>query len=257
VRLFFTLWLSQLYALHSWAEDIIEYDYQIEKTVSHSNQSFTQGLALHQGAMIESSGLYGKSFIQRYTVFDNNLINQRRLSRKVFAEGITVFNNTLYLLTWKQGRALLFDPTNFEPLGHLSFKGQGWGLSHLGDELIMSNGTEQLTYRRPKDFSVIRKLEVSLNGQPLTDLNDLTTTDHQSPHGALIWANVWKDHRVFAIHPITGTVIGFIDLSRLSLDNHSPNSGDVLNGIVWDQYAQGFWVTGKRWKKRYLITPSH
>lgn len=247
------LLICQFSTYHSWADDIIEYNYQIEKTALHSKQSFTQGLALHQGAMLESSGLYGKSFIQRYTTVDNNLLNQRRLNRRVFAEGITVFDNTLYLLTWKQGRALLFDPKSFEPLGHLSFKGQGWGLSHLGSELIMSNGTNVLTYRNPKDFSVIRRLDVSFNLQPLTNLNDLTTTDDQSPHGALIWANVWKDHRIFAIHPINGKVVGLVDLNDLRLDNLSPSGDDVLNGIAWDSQTQGFWITGKRWKKRYLI----
>jgi len=256
-RLIFVLLVGQLSTHYSWAEDIIEYNYQIEKTVLHAKQSFTQGLALHQGAMFESSGLYGKSFVQRYTTVDNNLLNQRRLSRRVFAEGITVFDNTLYLLTWKQGRALLFDPISFEPLGHLSFKGQGWGLSHLESELIMSNGSNVLTYRNPKDFSVTRRLEVSFNLQPLTNLNDLTTTDDQSPHGALIWANVWKDHRVFAIHPSTGKVVGLVDLNDLRLDNLSTNNDDVLNGIAWDNQTQGFWVTGKRWRKRYLIKLSN
>jgi len=256
-RLVFVLLISQFSTHHSWANDVTEYNYRIEKTILHSKQSFTQGLALHQGTILESSGLYGKSFIQRYTTVDNNLLNQRRLNRRIFAEGITIFDNTLYLLTWKQGRALLFDPKSFEPLGHLSFKGQGWGLSHLGSELIMSNGTNVLTYRNPKDFSIIRRLDVSLNNQPLTNLNDLTTSDDQSPYGALIWANVWKDHRIFAIHPINGKVVGLVDLNDLRLDNLSPSSDDVLNGIAWDNQTQGFWVTGKRWKKRYLIKISN
>ncbi len=203
--------------------------------------------------MIESSGLYGRSFIQRFHPQTNRLEHKRQLHPRLFAEGIAISNDQLYLLLWKQGKVLRYDPDTFELLGHLTYQGEGWGLATLGDQLVMSNGTATLTYRAPETFAPLRTLKVTLDGQELHQLNALTTTDAQSPFGKLIWANVWKDNRLFAIDPQSGVVVGLVDLSLLADKNRSSSAEDVLNGVAWDPENQGFWVTGKRWKRRYFI----
>ena len=236
----------------------IIYNIIVEQSLPHSQDAFTQGLVLHKDSMIESSGLYGRSFIQRFHPQTNQLERKRKLHRSIFAEGIAIDNDRLYLLSWKRGKVSIYDPENFELLDHLNYKGEGWGLASLNSQLIMSNGSATLTYRSPKTFSNLNSIDVTLNQHPLQFLNALASTDAQSPFGELIWANVWRDNRIFAIHPQSGEVVGLADLSALAADNPSRTSDDVLNGIAWDTKKQGFWVTGKRWKTRYLIrlTPS-
>lgn len=225
----------------------------IEQRLPHSQDAFTQGLVLYKNSMIESSGLYGRSFIQRFHLQTNQPENKRQLHRSIFAEGIAINNDRLYLLTWKRGKALIYDPESLELLDHVNYEGEGWGLASFNSQLIMSNGSATLTYRSPKTFARLNSIDVTLNQQPLFFLNALASTDAQSPYGELIWANVWRDNRIFAIHPQSGNVMGIADLSALAADNPSRTSDDVLNGIAWDAENQGFWVTGKRWKTRYLI----
>lgn len=229
------------------------YKLRILQELPHSRQAFTQGLALYKESMIESSGLYGHSFIQRFHRQTNQLEQKRQLHPRLFAEGIAIANDQLYLLLWKQGKVLRYDPDTFELLGHLGYSGEGWGLATLGNEFVMSNGSATLTYRSIESFAPLRTLEVSFGGRALDRLNALTTTDAQSPFGELIWANVWKDNRLYAIDPKDGRVTGLVDLSLLTRKNRSHNIEDVLNGTAWDKQRQGFWVTGKRWKRRYLI----
>lgn len=229
------------------------YNLEVVQSLPHSRDAFTQGLALYNGSMIESSGLYGRSFIQRFHPQTNQLAKKRRLDRRIFAEGIAVSNGRLYLLSWKLGKVLRYDPETFERQDYLTYQGEGWGLASLGEQLVMSNGTATLTYRSPETFAPLKTIDVSLNGRALHKLNALATTDTQSPFGELIWANVWKDNRLFSIDPKTGKVVGLVDLSTLVEENRSKSTEDVLNGVAWDTQRQGFWVTGKRWKTRYLI----
>lgn len=231
------------------------YDYAIVKTLPHSARSFTQGLIVDGDDLIESSGLYGKSFIHRYPVSGssgsgssgNKKEQYKSLPDDLFAESLTLFNDKLYLLTWKSGRVLILDPNNLELQRTLSYQGEGWGLTTFDNELVMSNGSAQLTFRDPEDFSVQRTLTVTDNQKPVNDLNDLAVA-----HG-LIWANVWHESYIVAIDPHSGQVVGKIDLRTLAKRHRSFLSDNVLNGIAWDEQQQGFWITGKRWSKRYLI----
>ncbi|WP_439133710.1 glutaminyl-peptide cyclotransferase [Pseudomaricurvus sp.] len=253
------------------------YDYSIIKTLPHSQRSFTQGLVVDGHYLIESSGLYGKSVVHRYPVFngpasgetdsatpvsdapvsdrpvsdrlepDKNEGQYKPLPDDLFAESLTVFNGKLFLLTWKSERVLVLDPNSLNLKSTLAYQGEGWGLTSFGQELVMSNGGDQLLFRDPEDFSINRTLNVTDNQQPVEYLNDLTVA-----YG-LIWANVWHESYIAAIHPDSGQLVGKIELRELTRQHRSFDSDSVLNGIAWDEQQQGFWVTGKRWNKRYLI----
>tara|TARA_B100000446_G_scaffold39220_2_gene34566 strand:+ start:12000 stop:12896 length:897 start_codon:yes stop_codon:yes gene_type:complete len=230
-----------------------QYTYRILQTRDHSTKSFTQGLALYQGDLIESSGLYGRSFVSRYHPTHSKPVQKKRLNRRLFAEGVALFNDTLYLLTWKRGVVLQLNPNTLEPRGQLSYQGEGWGLARYEQQLLMSDGSNQLSLRSPQDFSIERQLSVSKMGQPLHKLNDLTVIPASPNSPARIWANVWHHSSLYAIDPNTGTVEAQLDLSALANKHSRGHPDNVLNGIVWDQARQGLWVTGKRWPKRYLI----
>lgn len=224
-----------------------KYDCEIAKTLPHSDRSFTQGLVVDGNDLIESSGLYGKSFIHRYPISGDEGGYYKPLPDSLFAESLTLIDGKLFLLTWKSGRVLVLDPDTLSLMKTLSYQGEGWGLTHLNHQLIMSNGSNQLTFRNPNDFSINRSLNVFDNQRPLNNLNDLTVA-----YG-LIWANVWHAPYIAAIDPDSGQVVAKLDCRNLTRRHRSSDRDNVLNGIAWDEKQQGFWVTGKRWNKRYLI----
>lgn len=223
------------------------YDCEIAKTLPHSRRSFTQGLVVDGDDLIESSGLYGKSFIHRYPISGDEAGYYKPLPESLFAESLTLMNGQLFLLTWKSGRALVLDPDTLSVKKTLTYQGEGWGLTRLNHQLVMSNGSHQLTFRNPDDFSINRTLDVYDNQEPVSNLNDLSAA-----YG-LIWANVWHESYIVAIDPENGRVVAKIDCQNLTRRPRSYDRDNVLNGIAWDEQQQGFWVTGKRWNKRYLI----
>lgn len=222
-------------------------NYTVLQKKPHNRNSFTQGLIFYNDRLIESSGLYGKSFIYEYAPLKHWRRKPVPLDESYFAEGITIFDGRLHLLTWRKGMAYQLDPNTFEVLSSASYKGQGWGLTHNKHQLIMSNGTHQITFRNPNSFAVERTLKVSLNHRPLQNINEL-----EYAHG-YIWANIWQTPNIVAIDPDSGAVAAILDLSPLlAANNHRPGTS-VLNGIAYDPTDDTFWVTGKLWQNIYKI----
>ncbi|TQV67769.1 glutaminyl-peptide cyclotransferase [Exilibacterium tricleocarpae] len=208
---------------------------------------FTQGLEIAGDRLYASSGLYGKSWIAAYKLESGTVVRTQRLPRSLFAEGLTLLQNRLYLLTWKAGRTLVFDPDDFTVLNTFHYTGEGWGLTHDGTHLIMSNGSEQLVWRDPATFEPVRRLRILHGERPRHQLNELEYAD------GFIWANVWQQDTILKIHPTDGQVVAEADLSRLRRKTVTPDHNNVLNGIAYDPQRQAFWVTGKLWPKRYLV----
>ncbi|MDN3640195.1 glutaminyl-peptide cyclotransferase [Simiduia curdlanivorans] len=230
--------------------------YQQIGTRSHPNLAFTQGLIIDQQAFVESSGLYKQSFIQRYPIKEGSNAPSltKLLSKSDFAEGLASIGTHLWLITWQQGIARKFTSDTLKQVEIARYRGEGWGLSFDGKHLIMSDGSAKLQFRTPDDFALQRSLEVTLNNQPLNALNELEVAR------GFIWANVWFDPRIYAIHPGTGQVVAMIDLSTIieqekKLHSFGLQRDSVANGIAYDAEADALWVTGKRWRKLYLIRP--
>ena len=159
------------------------------------------------------------------------------LSSEEFGEGLAVHNNTLVQLTWKSGVAHIWDIETLTLVGNFSYQDEGWGICSNGVNLVMSNGTSDLTIRNPENFSVIQTVSVTFNGSPLTELNELECI------GDLVYANVWRSESIFIINMTSGNVVGTIDASSLFPE---PSPG-VLNGIAYDSGNDTFWLTGKNW----------
>ncbi|MBR9912513.1 MAG: glutaminyl-peptide cyclotransferase [Gammaproteobacteria bacterium] len=226
---------------------IEQYSYRLLQTLPHDPRSFTQGLVVDGDALIESSGLYGRSFIRRYQRETGATSARTRFPARLFAEGIAIHRDDLYCLSWKAGRVLLFDKVTLAHRATLNYRGEGWGLAQLDGQLVMSNGSAELSWRDPANFEVRRRLTVTEQGRPVARLNDLTV------QGDLIWANIWQQTRLIAIHPTTGEVVAELDLAELAAAELNHNRENVLNGIAWDEELNGLWVTGKRWQRRYLL----
>lgn len=244
-------------AANSTSQDsqVQHYSYQVLAERSHNAQLFTQGLVLYQDHFYESSGLYQQSLLVSYPVAEPvskwaksraKFTQKYSLAPHFFAEGMTVFNNKLYLLTWQEQTLLVFNVSSFAPETSFSYTGEGWGLTHNQEYLIRSDGSHQLTFHSPNDFTAVSVLAVHEQGRPLTQLNELEFIKGK------IWANIWHQNRLVEIDPVSGAVTGQVDLSALA-QQFSLHPEAVLNGIAYDAQLDALWVTGKFWPRMFLI----
>ena len=214
---------------------------------SHDEGAFTQGLEMHDGSLYESTGLYGYSSLREVDPSSGEVLRQTPLNESLFGEGITVVGDTIVMLTWKEGIALIFDIETFEVVGNHTYSGEGWGLCNDGTSLVMSNGTSELAFRDPSDFTVQSTLLVTLDGQQTDQLNELECA------GGMIYANVWRSDLILAINSTSGAVEFTVDASQLAASESGPSNG-VLNGIAYVAERDAFLITGKNWTSMHLVS---
>lgn len=237
-----------------WAKNAPNIGYQIVERYPHHTAAFTEGLEVVDGALYESSGLYRESFVARWHL-DGSPGNEsqapfkRDIAAEYFAEGITVFGDKAYLLTWQSGKGFVLNAESLHIERSFEYSGEGWGLTHDHESLIMSDGTARLRFLNPKTLREEKSLDVTENGKPLTYLNELEWIDAGvlSPQPRLL-ANIWQTDQVAVIDPQTGVVTARLDLSKLYPSRR--RGEDVMNGIAFDPADNTLLVTGKRW--RYL-----
>jgi glutamine cyclotransferase len=219
--------------------------YQVISTYPHDDQAYTQGLLYSGGELFESTGLYGYSDVRRVELATGQPLQIRPLSSSYFGEGLALWQDRLIQLTWKENTALIWGVHNLTPLGSFSYSGEGWGLTHDDRVLIMSDGSHFLTHLDPDSHEVLGYLEVTDNGTPVLNLNELEWIRGE------VFANRYQTDLIARIDPDTGEVIAWIDLAGL-LDPAPPSAG-VLNGIAWDDAGERLFATGKYWPSLYEI----
>jgi len=226
----------------------IELDYQVLQKQPLPSAFFTQGLEIHQGQLLHSSGLYGKSKLVSRPLHKAAQRNwQYILPKRYFAEGLTVLNNTVYLLSWREQTLWRFDVNSGKLLSRGRYQGEGWGLSHTQEELIRSDGSDTLFFHDPDTLAVTRRLAVTRNGQAVKYLNELEFAQ------GLIWANIWQSNEIIAIDPDSGQVLAVIDITQLAKLEAKPDPDAVSNGIAYHPDDNSFWVTGKNWSHLYQL----
>ena len=174
------------------------------------------------------------------------VLQKRDIPAEHFGEGITVWKNDLFELTWQSHVAFVYDRQTFEPKKQFSYAGEGWGLTHDGTDLIMSDGTDQLRRLDPVTFTEKGRIKVTAAGVPLRNLNELEFVKGE------IFANIWMTDQVARIAPDTGRVTGVLDLTGLLTSSERART-DVLNGIAYDAEHDRLFVTGKWWPKLFEI----
>lgn len=226
--------------------DAREYDGRVVKTYPHDTTAFTEGLLYHEGAIYESTGHYNQSTLQRIDLATNESKVQR-LGSEYFGEGLTLWNGKLIQLTYREETAIVYD-LDLQPTGEtFQYDGEGWGLTHDGQHLIMSNGSSSLLFRDPETFEVVRKLTIYDGRRPVSLLNELEYIDGK------IYANVWRQNYLVEIDAQTGRVTARIHLGQL-IPRNLPRSGDaVLNGIAFNSDTNRLIVTGKYWPSMFEI----
>lgn len=228
--------------------------FTIKRTLPHAPNSFTEGLAICDGSMIESIGLYGVSALIRRQIDGSAELARHALPAHLFGEGATCFGDRIYQLTWREHAAAVYDDA-FKLIEVLHYAGEGWGLTHDAGQLIMSDGSATISFRDPRDFHVTRTIAVHDGTTPIERLNEL-----EYAHG-LIFANIWQQDRIAIIDPADGAVLGWLELGALADRFAKPadwNASDnVLNGIAYDATRDRYFVTGKRWPLMFELELEH
>jgi glutamine cyclotransferase len=214
---------------------------EIVNIYNHNSSSFTQGLEFSENILYEATGLNGQSRIAQIDLKSGNILKEIGLDGNYFGEGITILNDKIFQLTWQNQKCFVYDKNSLQIIKDFSYIGEGWGLCNDGKSIIMSNGTEILTFKNPETFQVERTIEVYDQVGPRIRLNELEFIDGK------IYANVWMLDIILEIDPKTGKVLAEIDCSDV-IDAGRGN-GEVLNGIAYNNLNKKLYLTGKNWSK--------
>jgi glutamine cyclotransferase len=218
---------------------------EIVTTYPHEATSFTQGLEFNDGVLYEGTGQKGMSFIAKVDLKTGKIEKKMELAGNYFGEGISILRDELFQITWQEQTCFVYDKNTLQLKRDMKYTGEGWGLCNDGEFLIMSDGTERLTFRDTENFRITRTIEVYDDKGPISKLNELEYID------GLIYANVWMTNSVVVIQPENGKVLAVIDGSALIREGR--NGGDVMNGIAHDKRTGKIYMTGKNWTKLFEV----
>lgn len=230
-------------------------DWRVVSRRPHDPGAFTQGLQLDaEGRLFESTGLYGRSTLREVDPLSGAVLRAVALPDSQFGEGLALVGDRLIQITWREGIANAWDAESFELVDTFEYDGEGWGLCHDGERLIMSDGSDRLTFRDPETFQVEGSVRVVHADLGELRLNELECVD------GLVWANLWLTDTIVRIDPGSGALTGRLELGELRREvladptnAAAAEAPDVLNGIAWDEEAGTFLLTGKLWPTLFEI----
>jgi len=222
---------------------------RIHREFAHDTSAYTQGLLWWDGKLYESTGQYGRSDLRRLDPETGAVEQEIDISPAYFGEGLARVDDRLIMLTWKAQRAFVFGLERFDEQRTFRYEGEGWGLCNDGSRLVMSNGSNRLTFRDLRTFEVLGDVPVTLRGFPLTQINELECV------GDAVYANAWNTDYIFRIDKFTGVVTALVDASALltEAERAALRPGSVLNGIAYNPEADTFFITGKNWPKLFEV----
>lgn len=218
---------------------------KIVNTYPHLISSYTQGLEFNNGILFEGTGQKGQSMIAQVDL-NTGVVNPSKnvhLDENYFGEGITIFGEKLFQITWQEGKCFVYNKNTVQIEKEFTYTGEGWGLCNDGKSLIMSDGTERITFRNPTTFAIERTIEVYDNQSPIGKINELEYIDGK------IYANIYMTNNIIVIEPTNGKILAVIDCTEIETTGRG--NGDVLNGIA--QNNGKIYLTGKNWGKLFEV----
>jgi glutamine cyclotransferase len=227
----------------------VTYRYRVVNSFPHDRRAYTQGLVYDNGFFYEGTGQQGESSLRKVEPGTGKVISQVNLDGSLFGEGVAILGDLIYQLTWTTKVGFVYDKSSLKQIKRIYYQTQGWGLTTIGDSLVMSDGTNVIWFLDP-EFNVLSSVEVWDNKGMVDNLNELEMIDGE------LWANIWQTDRIARIDPLSGKVLGYVELNNLLPREERSQETDVLNGIAWDSENRRLFVTGKYWPRLYEITVS-
>jgi len=221
--------------------------YDVINSFPHDANAFTQGLIIHKGILYEGTGQYGSSFLRIVDMETGDILKQIELSNMIFGEGVTIFDGKIYQLTYRSGICYIYDLESFERSGEFFYDGEGWGITHDGTHLIMSNGSAELNFIDPVSFRIVKTVPVWDQTGVVNGLNELEYINGE------ILANVLPTDLIARIDPNTGEIKTWIYCEGLLDETSDEKRPEVLNGIAHDSDTGKLYLTGKYWPRLYEV----
>ncbi|MFE9581945.1 glutaminyl-peptide cyclotransferase [Nocardia sp. NPDC006044] len=219
---------------------------EVVATRSHDPRAFTQGLEIDGDILYEGTGLSGASSVRATNRFTGEQLARVDLPAPYFGEGLTLAGDKLWQLTWQDHTAFARDPNTLAEIGRASYEGEGWGLCTRAGQLVMSNGTDTLTFRDPVTFAPTGTIR--LTSHQNARLNELDCAEDGS-----VYANDWPSDHILRIDPDSGRVLAQIDAAGLLPRPIIPNGEDTLNGIAQIPGTDRFLLAGKNWPTTFEV----
>ena len=230
----------------SCSAKVKQYSVQVVKEYDHDSKAYTQGLFFDGGKFYESTGQFGESSFRIVDLETGKVLRKLDFARKYFGEGSVMLGGNMYMLTWQNKVAFVYDAETLKYKQTYSYPREGWGLTTDGKSLIASDGTNRIFFLDP-EFKLERSINVTKDGRPVRYLNELEWIDGK------IWANVYTTDLIVIIDPKSGNVEATIDCTGLLPTKLRTVGTDVLNGIAYDPATKKIYLTGKNWPKLYEI----
>jgi glutamine cyclotransferase len=221
--------------------------YKVINSFPHDKAAFTQGLVYDNGILYEGTGQVGSSNLRKVEPETGKIIFQYSLESPLFGEGIAILGEKIFQLTWESKVGFVYDKAAMKQIGKIYYQTEGWGLTTIGDKLVMSDGSNILYFRDPDQFGIISEIEVYDHEKKVDKLNELEYINGE------IWANIWETDLIARIDPSSGKVIAYIDLKGIISETDTDVRVNYLNGIAYDQAGKRIFVTGKNWPKLFEI----
>lgn len=210
----------------------------------HDVTAFTEGLDISGGELFESTGKTETSEVRVADLATGTERLRVRIPARFFGEGIAVTDTAIWQLTWRDGIAIQRDPRTLAERRRIGYEGEGWGLCAFGERLVMSDGSDTLTFRDPITFD--RTGAVAVSGFAGAKLNELECAEDGT-----VYANTWPSDTILHIDPESGRVQAQIDasglLDRPDISDDARGAAQVLNGIAQVPGTDRFLITGKYW----------
>ena len=234
-------------------------NYALNSSFPHDTSSFTEGFLIHNGQLYESTGS-PEEIPQARSLFGTVDLKTGRIDKKIeldrqkyFGEGTVFLNDKVYQLTYQTKIGFIYDAKTFNKLGEFTFPSkEGWGMTTDGSHLIMTDGTNIITYLETKNFTTEKTISVTDDNGPVMHLNELEFIK------GFIYANIYTTNYIVKIDPASGKVIGKIDLTSLATEAKIKFPGSLeMNGIAYDSTSDKIYITGKMWPNIYAIEFNH
>ena len=102
-----------------------QYKVEVVKEYTHDTGAYTQGLFFDGGRFYESTGQFGESSFREVELETGKVLSRMDFQQKYFAEGSVMLGGNLYILTWLNKVAFVYDAATLQYKQTYSYPREG------------------------------------------------------------------------------------------------------------------------------------